>query len=679
MLTIARRRARLATLTLALVIGLPISGSAALAAGGLLQPYQAIAAPSPADAVAVGDVTGDGRADIVVTTGYDFDPANDFRLLVLAQDENGGLEPAVSYATAGSYTQRPGSVAIGDITADGRADVVVGLDRYGIQVFPGQADGSLGIAVFTPTSDSTRVRVGHLDGDGLLDVAGIGWGSDTVSVFANTGGALGPAHVYGAVHNGWDDLEVGDVSGDGRDDIVVMSGQGFGPNLSILQQLPDGTFGAAVEHSLQEQVNTHGVGVGDTNGDGRADVVASYGGNSPSSRVALWSQLAGGTLDLPVIHTSYDIPEPVEVADLDLDGRADVVTLHGGWLRAGVYLGRGDATLGQEQLFEIPYASHYSVHGLAIGDVNGDGWPDIVAADSNHGVIVLRNAAASQPTEPGAPALLSADPGDAEVALAWAAPASDGGSPVTTYLAEAQPGGAYCLVSGLGCTIGGLQNGTAYTFSVRAANAVGLGPASNALSATPEAPGLPPSEPRSLAASPNLAAGVGLTWSAPASPGTSPITGYRIYRGAPGGALAFHALIGDARSFVDTAVVNGGQYAYAVSAVNAVGEGARSTQVIVQRGTAPSAPRNLSASAGGKGITLKWSAPVSTGGAAVTGYRIYRSTSSGTETFLVTVGAGTTTYLDSAVARKTRYFYWVTAVNALGEGTPSVEVSAVSK
>jgi fibronectin type 3 domain-containing protein len=674
----ARARARLAILSLALLLAIPMAAAPAQAASGLFLPYQAIAVPSEADAVAIGDVTGDGRADVVFTTGYDADPANDFHVFVLAQGPDGLLAPPVGYATAGSYAQRPGSVAIGDITGDGLADVVVGLDRYGIQVFPGQPDGTLGAASFTATSDSTRIRVGQLDGDGHVDVVGIGWGSDTVSVFHAAGGVLAPPQVYAAVHNGWDDLEVGDVNGDGRTDIIVMSGQGYGPNVSVLHQAVDGTFGPAEEHSLGDQVLTHGVGVGDTTGDGRADVVASYGGNSPSSRVALWTQRSDGTLGEPVVQTSYDIPEPVDVADLDLDGRADVVTLHGGWQQAGVYLGRADGTLGAEQLYPIPYASHYSVHGLAIGDVNGDGWPDVVAADYNNGIIILSRRAAFQPTQPGAPALLSATPGDGRVSLTWSAPASDGGSAITSYVAEAQPGGAYCLVTGLWCTITGLQNGTSYEFSVRAGNAIGYGPASNALTATPQAPGLPPGAPQKLVASPNLAQGIGLSWEAPASSGTAPISGYRVYRGAPGGVLSLHAIIGNTLSFVDTAAVNGASYAYQVSAVNALGEGPASATIVAQRGTAPSAPRSLSATVAAKSITLKWSAPSSTGGSAITGYRIYRSTSSGSESLLVGVGAGTTSYADSAVAKKTRYYYWVTAINALGESVASAEVTAVS-
>ena len=76
---------------------------------------------------------------------------------------------------------------------------------------------------------------------------------------------------------------------------------------------------------------------------------------------------------------------------------------------------------------------------------------------------------------------------------------------------------------------------------------------------------------------------------------------------------------------------------------------------------------------------MSWKAPTSTGGSPLTGYRIYRGTTAGGGTFLVSVAAGTTTLTDTAVTKKVTYFYRVTAGNAVGEGTPSVEVSATAR
>jgi hypothetical protein len=267
--------------------------------------------------------------------------------------------------------------------------------------------------------------------------------------------------------------------------------------------------------------------------------------------------------------------------------------------------------------------------------------------------------------------------GDGSVTLAWTPPDDDGGAPVTNYLAQAGPTGGYCFVSGTQCTISGLTNGQTYTFTVRAGNEIGLGPESNARSAMP---GVAPSAPRSLTTSPNLPAGVGLSWQAPASPGDPALQGYRIYRGASGGPITLHATVNaQAGAFTDSAVVNGGTYAYQVAAFNAFGEGPRTPIANAQRATAPGAPRTPAAATGPKGITLTWAAPTSNGGSAVTAYRVFRGTSSGTESFLVSVGGTTLTYLDKGLTKKTKYFYWITAVNLLGEGAHSTEVSATAR
>ena len=397
----------------------------ATAADSNFQPYEAYWVGSWPDAVAIGDVTGDGRNDVVMTTHFYFDDANDYRLWVWAGRSDGELAAPVSYPTAATYASGPDTVAIGDVTGDGKADVVLGLAGLGIQVFP-QSSGALGTPTFTPLADSGRLRLGRLDGDARLDVATLGWGTNTVSVLLNDGAGGWRAPIsYAAQHGGYDDLEVGDVTGDGRDDVVVMSGQLYSaPNVSVLAQLAAGGFGTAAEYRVGTNVNTQGIGIGDVTGDGRKDVVASYGGNRPGSSLAVFAQTAAGTLAAPAAYPSYDIPEPVEVADVDLDGRADVVTLHGGWNEAGLYRQQPGGALGAEELSAIPYASHYEPHGLAVGDVDGNGSADVALADYNHGLVVLHNVRAAGPP-----------------------PSADVGVDVVAPSARVKPGKAYSFIA----------------------------------------------------------------------------------------------------------------------------------------------------------------------------------------------------------------------------------------
>ncbi len=131
---------------------------------------------------------------------------------------------------------------------------------------------------------------------------------------------------------------------------------------------------------------------------------------------------------------------------------------------------------------------------------------------------------------PGAPGLASATAGNGWVGLGWTAPATDGGAPITSYRATASPGGASCTTTGAtACTIGGLTNGTNYTFTVTATNSVGTGAASNVWAAMPVAP--PTARITALAMFRNTTT-IPVSWGS--TLGTLPIGNYDVrYRSAP--------------------------------------------------------------------------------------------------------------------------------------------------
>ncbi len=94
----------------------------------------------------------------------------------------------------------------------------------------------------------------------------------------------------------------------------------------------------------------------------------------------------------------------------------------------------------------------------------------------------------------------------------------------------------------------------------------------------------------------------------------------------------------------------------------------------------PGAPQSLTATASAGQITLTWSAPTSTGGTPITGYKIFRATTSGGQgtTPLATVSGTTLTHADNAVSAETAYYYKVKAVNSVGDSPLSSEASATT-
>ena len=189
-------------------------------------------------------------------------------------------------------------------------------------------------------------------------------------------------------------------------------------------------------------------------------------------------------------------------------------------------------------------------------------------------------------------------------------------------------------------------------------------------------PATTPSAPRSLQATGGDAQ-VQLDWIAPASDGGSPITNYRIYRGTTPGGEVFLDEIGNVLTYLDSGVTNGQIYYHKVSAVNALGESPLSNEASATPGRPPGPPLGLVAGPGNQQVALNWTAPTDDGGAPITGYAIYRGTTSGGATPLTTIG-NLLNYVDISVTNGVKYYYQVAAVNSYGEGSRSNEANATS-
>jgi hypothetical protein len=277
---------------------------------------------------------------------------------------------------------------VSDVSGDGRADVVVATSN-GIVVLTQNASGTLAPPVLYATRDADQLKIGDFNDDGRKDVASIAWGGPDVAVrLQNASGTLDAPASYPAPHGGYDELEAGDLNHDGRDDLAVMSGQLFAyDNLAVLLQSATGGFLPASFYDVGGNLLTHGVEVADVNGDGRQDAILSYG-TTTSGSLAPFLQDPSGALVSALSVGSYYAPSPIESGDLNGDGRMDLAVLHEK-STLGIYLQSGTGGFAGEALETLPYVSSYEPQSVALGDLNGDGKPDAAIANYNAGLVVL--------------------------------------------------------------------------------------------------------------------------------------------------------------------------------------------------------------------------------------------------------------------------------------------------
>jgi hypothetical protein len=336
-------------------------------------------------AVALGDVNGDGKPDILTAN------AAGNSVSVLLGDGRGGFREAPgSPVDAGP---NPHWVALGDFNGDTRLDVAVTEhDSTGVRVYLGDGKGGFSAAPGSPFVALSGKAHNHgltatdVNRDGKLDLLTSNQDDLSVSVLLGNGrggfsAAPGsPFRVAGTPYP----HAVGDVNGDSLPDIVApnvsqrMPGLPMrdGSTLSILLGDGKGGFRPAPGKEVAVASRPFFVAMADVNGDAHADLLVTH--DDVRFFTVLLSDGKGGFRPAPGSPVNYGaLGWKIVPADLDGDGRTDVVIAGG---RGGVVALLGDGTGQFTPAPGSPFAAGKEAWAVAVGDLNGDGKPDVVAA-----------------------------------------------------------------------------------------------------------------------------------------------------------------------------------------------------------------------------------------------------------------------------------------------------------
>ncbi len=271
-------------------------------------------------------------------------------------------------------------------------------------------------------------------------------------------------------------------------------------------------------------------------------------------------------------------------------------------------------------------------------------------------------------TTPTPPRSLVATPGNTTAKVSWQLPFYNGGSPIVRYTVTSNPGARTCVATTTpSCVVTGLANGTRYTFTAVATNAVGNSPVSAASEAV--VPRTVPSAPLNPRVALFPAAGQAtIAWSAPASTGGSPVTGYLARISGPGSSVFGPWQPTPTASMVFGPLNRGAVYKVQILAKNAAGLGAIANFQFTQA-AAPPPVRNLRIQSfpSPRSAVVTWLPPTPSGGLPITGYRMRYSDPNSSRMGTWVNGTATTRTLNNLVPGA-RYIVQVGAVNGQGMG-----------
>jgi len=340
------------------------------------------------------DVNGDGKLDLVVIN------QNSDTVAVLLGNGDGTFQSAVTYNIGSGGQSFPGCAAIADFNNDGKPDIAVtngliGTSGGTISILLNKGDGTFLPAVKVNSNTSPIcLTSADLNADGNQDLWVGGNGSSAVLLGKGDGTFQAP-QIYQIGLGDTQGVAVGDLNGDGLQDLLGVALTGGGPpsqppsSVGVLLNQGNANFGPSPFGTVTlYPVGSLGAAIvlGDFNHDGNLDAaVTNYGTND----ISILLGNGDGTFKPQSRFLAGSGPFSLASADFDGTGRIDLVVttqnaaLNGNGVR--VFLGNGDGTF----KFYQGLATGSSPAYVTVGDFNGDGVPDIAVVDAATNVVSI--------------------------------------------------------------------------------------------------------------------------------------------------------------------------------------------------------------------------------------------------------------------------------------------------
>jgi hypothetical protein len=361
--------------------------TAAAAANGQDALLQAVATVAGTYTITVGGDGTSGQFTLQVTLNAALEseshdgPSND--LLATAQDINGSFIDLMKGADRGAVVgSLDGSADFYSFSLSAGESATVALKVPGTPMpFGDRTDYSVG-------SYPYAIAYGDLNGDGYADMVTANYYGGNATLRLNNGdGSFGAASTVVNIPYA-SDAVVDDVNSDGKLDIVLSSryGDPFNGSVTVLPGNGDGTFNAPIRSYLG--YNTPGIALADFNGDGILDVAQTRNGNAS---IAIGFGNNSGRFTFAGAYYAGAYPWRVVAADMNGDGAPDLVTanLVYGINDVNILLNNGNGSFGSAVGYFNNRTNDYT-YGLAVGDVNGDGAPDVVTTKWYGGSVSVR-------------------------------------------------------------------------------------------------------------------------------------------------------------------------------------------------------------------------------------------------------------------------------------------------